>query len=100
MESRQLPFSEHQLDSASAILKAVTHPLRLQIINYIGSEQRTNVNQIYSSLGLEQSICSQHLKILRNAEIVHTEREGKYIYYSLNYERLQRLVGEVDRFLK
>lgn len=70
------------------ILRAITHPLRLSIIFLLDKEGIINVNKIYSSLNLEQSITSQHLKILRDNQIVITERKGKLIFYSLNYKRI------------
>ncbi|HMW27776.1 MAG TPA: ArsR family transcriptional regulator, partial [Ferruginibacter sp.] len=45
---------------------------------------------------LEQSVASQHLAILRKAGIVSTEREGKFIYYMVNYKRLD----EISLFVK
>ena len=45
-------------------------------------------------LRLEQSVASQHLAILRKAGIVSTQRDGKFIYYSVNFKRLE----EIDTF--
>jgi DNA-binding transcriptional ArsR family regulator len=45
---------------------------------------------------MEQAVASQHLRILREGRFVNTERSGKEIYYSLNYERF----AEVDRVAK
>ncbi len=56
------------------------------------------VTDIYIKLRLEQSVASQHLAILRKAGVVQTDRQGKYIYYSLDNERLtqiSRLVEEL-----
>jgi len=56
------------------------------------------VTDIYIKLRLEQSVASQHLAILRKAGVVQTDRQGKYIYYSLDGERLtqiSRLVEEL-----
>jgi len=47
-----------------------------------------NVTDIYVKLRLEQSVASQHLAILRRANIVITDRDGKFIHYKLNYEKL------------
>jgi DNA-binding transcriptional ArsR family regulator len=48
-----------------------------------------SVSEIYKKLKLEQSVASQHLAVLRNAHFVNTHRDGKYIYYSVNYQMLQ-----------
>lgn len=83
---------------AMKILRAAAHPLRLQIILFIDKHKKINVNKIYHSLDLEQSLTSQHLRILREANIVLTERDGKFIYYTLNYPALRLISEVVDRF--
>ncbi|MDH5415192.1 MAG: metalloregulator ArsR/SmtB family transcription factor, partial [Flavobacteriaceae bacterium] len=80
-------------------LRVIAHPIRLSIINYIGKEKEINVNSIYNTLKLEQSITSQHLKLLRETGIVKTERKGKFIIYSLNYKKIKRIVDGVNKFL-
>jgi DNA-binding transcriptional ArsR family regulator len=49
------------------------------------------VTDIYIRLRLEQSVASQHLAILRRAGVVTTERQGKFIYYSINKNRLAQI---------
>jgi ArsR family transcriptional regulator len=88
-----------KLAITAKILRAVSHPLRLQIISFIDTNKKINVNSIYQSLHLEQSRASQHLRILRDTNIVSTQREGKFIYYSLNYPLLQLIAEVVDSFL-
>ena len=56
------------------------------------------VTQIYTLLQLEQSVTSQHLAILRGKDLLVTERSGKFVYYSINYHRLD-YVHEVTRVL-
>jgi len=87
------------LDDAVMVLRALTHHLRLRIIEYIDKNPNTNVNSIYSALNLEQSITSQHLRILRNAELVLFQRNGKQILYRLNYKKLELLVNSTNAFL-
>jgi len=41
-------------------------------------------------------VASQHLAILRRANVVKTERDGKFIYYSLNKERIAEIVALVE----
>lgn len=56
------------------------------------------VNEIFDALQIEQSVASQHLRILRQAELVQTRRDGKFIYYSLNYNRLNKACGSAGTF--
>ncbi len=77
---------------AANIVRAINHKLRQQLIKLIDEEKKITVTEIYVRLRLEQSVASQHLAILRKAGIVTTERVGKFIFYVINYRR----VNEID----
>jgi ArsR family transcriptional regulator, virulence genes transcriptional regulator len=77
-----------QVKKAAITLRAINHKLRQQILRLLEENQKMTVTEIYVQLRLEQSVASQHLAILRKAGIVRTDREGKFIYYSINAERL------------
>jgi ArsR family transcriptional regulator len=79
-------------------LRAIAHPLRLYLIGFIDTHKKINVNKIYRELKLEQSLTSQHLRILRDEKLLITERDGKFIFYSINYSRIKRVVDLVDTF--
>jgi ArsR family transcriptional regulator len=81
------------------VLKAVAHPLRIKIIDYIHFHNEVNVNKIYSALGLEQSITSQHLKLMREAGIVIHRKTERFVFYSLNYKILAE-VGQALSMMK
>jgi len=95
--AQQLVYNR-DLKTASNLLRACTHPLRLQLISYIDKNKSINVNNIYQALKLEQSVASQHLKILRDANLVLTIREGKFIFYSLNYELLEQIADSTQKY--
>lgn len=86
---RTLPKVE--ITESAALMRAIAHPLRMKLIEFIDAHPDVNVNVIYNTLKLEQSITSQHLRILREAELVHTTREGKYIRYRVNYPKMEAL---------
>ena len=85
-----------ELRKAVLVLRAINHDLRQKIINLLEKNTRMTVTDIYIQLRLEQSVTSQHLAILRRAGIVTTERQGKFIYYSLNKERLNQISQLID----
>ncbi|HNE50224.1 MAG TPA: metalloregulator ArsR/SmtB family transcription factor [Chitinophagales bacterium] len=91
-------FNTEKIEKAAELLKAVAHHLRLRIIKLIHEKKEVNVNVIYNTLKIEQSITSQHLKILRGVDVVRTRRDGKKIYYSLNYDRLDAMHRGIDLF--
>ena len=76
---------------AAMVLRALNHKLRQQILKLIDENNKMTVTEIYVKLRLEQSVASQHLAILRKAGFVKTDRDGKFIYYSVNNDRLQEL---------
>ena len=81
----------NNIKKASMVLRAIDHKLRQFIIQTIHTNTRITVTGLFISLRLEQSVASQHLAILRKAGVVSTERDGKFVYYSLNYARLAEI---------
>jgi len=90
----ELKIEMLQLKKAALILRAINHKLRQQILKLIHQNDKMTVTEIYVQLRLEQSVASQHLAILRKAGFVNTIRDGKFIHYSVNHNRL----GEVHQF--
>jgi DNA-binding transcriptional ArsR family regulator len=86
----------YNLKKAALVLRAINHKLRQQILKLIDESGKMTVTEIYVKLRLEQSVASQHLAILRKAGFVKTDRDGKFIYYSVNAERLE----ELNKFVK
>lgn len=99
MKQTKVKFSSDKLNYSCNLMRALAHPLRLQILEFIDNHGTTNVNSIYHTLNIEQSITSQHLKILRLADVVNAEREGKLVYYSINYPIVEKANVAVQRFL-
>ncbi len=89
-----------QLKKAALILRAVNHKLRQQILKLINQKGRITVTEIYVKLRLEQSVASQHLAILRKAGFVKTLRDGKFIHYSVNTDRLEEVHKFAQQLLK
>ena len=55
--------------------------------------------KLSEKLRLEQSVASQHLAILRRAGIVGTIREGKFIFYLVDYTRLEQVNQFVEQLV-
>jgi DNA-binding transcriptional ArsR family regulator len=91
-----LGFDTNITKAGAGVLRALINPTRQTIIKLINKEKKVNVSTIYKKLRMEQSVVSQHLRIPRDAQFVTTERVGKEIYYSINYERF----ADVDRITR
>lgn len=97
--SNSLKVDLLNVKKASLVLRAINHKLRQQILKLIDENSRITVTEIYVKLRLEQSVASQHLSILRKAGFVNTERDGKYIYYTVNTARIEELNNFVESLL-
>ena len=81
---------------SSLILRALNHKLRQQIVQIIAQAEKITVTDLYIQLRIEQSVASQHLAILRKVDILTTQRNGKFIYYKINHQR----VSVIKQFIK
>ena len=88
-----------ELKKAAMILRAINHKLRQEILLLILGKETITVTEIYVKLRLEQSVASQHLAILRKAGFVKTDRDGKFIYYTINTNRIEELNKFVESLL-
>lgn len=92
-----LPANE-RLKMSLNIMRALAHPLRLEILHLIDSSKESNVGEIYKTLKIEQALASQQLRILRQAGLVTTRRDKKFVYYSVNYPQT-RLAAQMAPLL-
>jgi DNA-binding transcriptional ArsR family regulator len=90
----QLNIEILPIKKAALVFRAVNHKLRQQIMQLIHDNSTLTVTQIYTRLKLEQSVASQHLAILRKVGFVNTRREGKQVFYSVNYTRLNDVTNQ------
>lgn len=95
-----LEFDAKLFEEGARLMRAINHELRQQKLHYIHKKGKVTVSELKEVLKLEQSAASLHLAILRNEELVIAEREGQSIYYSINYERLQKVQALLKEMLK
>lgn len=79
--------SKHEPISTVEFAKALADETRQKIMSLCCCE-KLSVNEIVEKLSVSQPTVSHHLRILRDAGLVVTERHGKLVYYSLNQKRL------------
>jgi DNA-binding transcriptional ArsR family regulator len=80
------------LEKVAGMLRAMAHPIRIAIVNYLGDGKRRTVTEIHKKLGIEQSAASHHLVILRDRGVLSCRREGKNIFYSLKHDKLKNIL--------
>jgi DNA-binding transcriptional ArsR family regulator len=94
-----LLIEEDNLKKAALRLRAINNNLRKNILHLIHNNGSLVVHDIHTNLNIEQPVASQHLAILRNANLVITKREGRFIYYSVNYLELDYMHKIAHQFL-
>lgn len=92
---RSLRVNSDHAVHASARMKALGHPLRLQIVAIL-SEADAHVNALADELGVPQSAVSQHLRILRMEGLVDVVRKDGFSFYRLAEPRLKNLLNCIE----
>ena len=86
-----------KLEIAASMLRAMSHPMRIAIIELLTAPKRLSVTEIYEKLNIEQASASHHLNILKSKGILESKREGKKIFYSLKQDKVTEIIESLDR---
>ncbi len=70
------------------LLDAVRDPVRMEIVLLLGRPGRLNVGEIASQFRLSRPAISHHLKVLKDARVLHSEKIGQEIFYQLDRIRI------------
>ena len=100
--SRQTDNTEHSRlprDELARICKAMGHPIRMQIIQFLKAETQCFCGELVTRLPLAQSTVSQHLKTLKEAGVVIGTVEGPGTCYCLNRPLLACFKNSIGRFI-
>jgi len=95
---RDINIGYSDLKNAALVIRSINHKLRQRIIEILEYYGKMMVTDIYTKLRLEQAIISQNLAILRKSGVVIAQRQGKFIYYSLDKLRLEQIRKLVESF--
>lgn len=68
----------------AAMAKALGHPARVRIVRFLEHSQHCVTSEVVAEVGLAQSTISEHLRILREAGLVHGEAEGPRTRYCVD----------------
>ena len=80
------------------VFKALSDPTRRQIVTILRDGDLT-AGEISQHFDMSKSSISQHLNVLKQAELVYDNKRGQYVYYTLNTTVFQELVGWTMEFL-
>ena len=85
---------ENDLEKMSETLKAVAHPVRLQIVNILMKGERS-VGDLVKTLGTKQSLTSQQLSILKSRGVLRSRRNGNVVFYSLENSGVKNIMATI-----
>ena len=80
------------------LLKVLSVDTRLRIVKFLKGRSLC-VNALAKRLDVTQSAVSQHLRIMRDADLVIDEKTGYYVHYRLNEDTLAAWRAEIDKLL-
>lgn len=86
-----------KLELAASKLRAISHPMRIAIIELLSGNKHLSVTEIYKSLEIEQATASHHLNILKNKRVLVSKRDGKKIFYALRSNTLTEIIDCINR---
>ncbi|MEU6751636.1 metalloregulator ArsR/SmtB family transcription factor [Spirillospora sp. NPDC046719] len=92
------PLSETEAAELAPLFKAVADPVRLRLLSLIACHEggEACVCDLTAAFDLTAPTISHHLKVLRQAGLIGSERRGTWVYYWLNpgvLERLSMILG-------
>lgn len=108
--SSKRQFKNQLYEQFARIGKALASPIRLELLDLLSQTERS-VEDLAQEMEMPIANCSQHLQILRAAQLVTARREGTYMYYSIAEERVflvwqavrdlgEARLAEIDRLVE
>jgi ArsR family transcriptional regulator, arsenate/arsenite/antimonite-responsive transcriptional repressor len=87
------PIDDEAAAGLAPVFKALGDPVRLRLVSLIGARQggEACVCDLTSAFDLSQPTISHHLKVLREAGLIESERRGTWVYYRIVPAALERM---------
>ena len=92
------PLDANEAADLAKGFSALADPVRLQVLSILAAapDGEVCVCDFVEPTGKTQPTVSHHLKVLSEAGLVHGDRRGKWVWYSIDRERLVRLRDAID----
>lgn len=92
-------FTQEQNELA-ALAKAIAHPARIAILEYLFKINTCVCGDIVDEIGLAQATISQHLKALKEAGLIKGNTEGTKVCYCIDTNNISQLSHLIAQFCK
>ncbi|ARJ25675.1 transcriptional regulator (plasmid) [Bacillus mycoides] len=80
----------NELERVAEVVRALAHPVRLQIVHQLIKKTSLNVSELQRYLAMPQSTVSQHLGKLKSHKVVAYERKGLEVFYRVDDEKVKQ----------
>ena len=91
---------DDNLQELALLAKAISHPARLAILQYLAETKTCISGDISDFLPLSRTTVSQHLKELKSLGLIHGEIDGLKVNYCLCSDELHRFIGLFNQFFE
>ncbi|MFR7872205.1 autorepressor SdpR family transcription factor [Peptoniphilus sp. HMSC062D09] len=82
----------------SDTFKALSDPVRLEILNMLKRNGRMNAGEIADNFDLSKATISHHLKMLKDQDLIYETKEKNFIYYELNTSVFEDILTWIVKF--
>lgn len=92
-------LSRDQLQTGARLLKVLAHPVKLEILQYLGANGPMDVSSLCSCIGAdcEISMMSHHLAKMKDNGILTSDKNGKQVFYSIADKSVLKLLVCLDQ---
>lgn len=90
---------ENELQTSSELFKVLSHPARLAILKYLAETNTCITSDFAEELPLSRTTVNQHLKELKDAELINSRTKGAKSYYCLNMIKIKELKQILQDFI-
>ncbi len=88
--------ADESAQALAAMFKALADPARVKILSMLLNADEVCACDVSAQIGKSAATTSHHLKLLREAGLVRSERRGTWVYYSVVPDRLQAIAAAVQ----
>ncbi|HFA49842.1 MAG TPA: ArsR family transcriptional regulator [Bacteroidetes bacterium] len=86
-----------KLEKMAHILKSISHPLRLEVLELLEEKEPQSVAEIREQIEVEQSLLSHHLTKMKDKGVLDSFREGRNIYYRRAFPEISKIFDCMDK---
>lgn len=99
MKVSKRQFSTRKLQKVAKVLKTISHPVKLEILEVLETDEPLDVSTLCERIGAdcEISMMSHHLAKMKDNNILISEKSGKQVFYSITDRQILNIFDCLER---